>query len=52
MKASVLLRTKFIIPPINPEYIPRPHLLAWMKKQAERRLVLISAPPDTVKPLS
>ncbi len=45
MKASVLLRTKFIIPPINPEYIPRPHLLAWMKKQAERRLVLISAPP-------
>jgi LuxR family maltose regulon positive regulatory protein len=45
MKASVLLRTKFIIPPINPELIPRPHLLAWMKKQAERRLVLISAPP-------
>jgi LuxR family maltose regulon positive regulatory protein len=45
MKPSILLRTKFIIPPINPEYIPRPHLLDWMKKQTERRLVLISAPP-------
>ena len=45
MRPSTLLRTKFIIPPTNPEYIPRLHLLDWMKKQADRRLILISAPP-------
>jgi LuxR family maltose regulon positive regulatory protein len=45
MRPSTLLRTKFIIPPTNPEYIPRLHLLEWMKKQVDRRLILISAPP-------
>ncbi len=45
MKSSILLRTKFIIPPSNAEHLPRPHLLDWAQKQAQRRLILISAPP-------
>jgi LuxR family maltose regulon positive regulatory protein len=45
MKTSTLLRTKFIIPPVNADHLPRPHLLDWLEKHAGRRLILISAPP-------
>ena len=45
MKPSVLLRTKFIIPPVNTEHLPRPHLLSWLDKHTDRRLILVSAPP-------
>lgn len=45
MQVSKLLRTKFIIPPKNPDLLPRPHLIDWMKKQKDKRLILISAPP-------
>ena len=45
MKSSILLRTKFIIPPANADHLPRPHLLDWMQKHADRRLILVSAPP-------
>ena len=45
MKPSILLRTKFIIPPTSADLLPRPHLLDWLEKHADRRLILISAPP-------
>jgi LuxR family maltose regulon positive regulatory protein len=45
MKTSILLRTKFIIPPASAEHLPRPHLIEWMEKHADRRLILLSAPP-------
>ena len=45
MKASILLRTKFIIPPVSAEHLPRPHLIQWMEKNSDRRLILLSAPP-------
>jgi LuxR family maltose regulon positive regulatory protein len=43
MGTSPLLSTKFVIPPRG-DYIPRPHLIDWLDRQAERRLTLISAP--------
>ncbi len=44
MKASPLLHTKFMVPPVG-NHLPRPHLIQWLDDQAERRLILISAPP-------
>jgi LuxR family maltose regulon positive regulatory protein len=44
MKSSPLLNTKFIAPPVG-GHLPRPHLIHWLDNQAERRLILISAPP-------
>ncbi|NJN44962.1 MAG: hypothetical protein HC806_09745 [Anaerolineae bacterium] len=45
MKPSILLRTKFMIPRQGTDRLPRPHLLEWLEKHIDRRLILISAPP-------
>ncbi len=39
------LRTKFLIPRRKSEHLSRPHLLGWLERHADRRLILISAPP-------
>lgn len=44
MKASPLLNTKFMPPPVE-DALPRPHLIQWLDGQHDRRLVLVSAPP-------
>jgi LuxR family transcriptional regulator, maltose regulon positive regulatory protein len=44
MKASPLLNTKFMPPPVEGA-LPRPHLIQWLDGQHDRRLVLVSAPP-------
>jgi LuxR family maltose regulon positive regulatory protein len=45
MKPSILLRTKFLIPQSASDRLPRPRLFNWLESQAEKRLILISAPP-------
>jgi LuxR family transcriptional regulator, maltose regulon positive regulatory protein len=45
MKISNLFRTKFLVPRPASGRLARPHLLHWIDAQAQRRLVLISAPP-------
>jgi LuxR family transcriptional regulator, maltose regulon positive regulatory protein len=45
MKPSILLRTKFLIPQPAADRLPRPRLFNWLESQAEKRLILISAPP-------
>ena len=40
-----LLRTKLAIPPLRPELVPRPQLLARL--DAEHRLTLVAAPAGT-----
>ncbi|MCL5611903.1 MAG: hypothetical protein M1485_05025, partial [Chloroflexi bacterium] len=44
MKSSPLLHTKFMVPPVG-NHLPRPHLIQWLERQAERKLILVSAPP-------
>jgi LuxR family maltose regulon positive regulatory protein len=44
MKPSPLLHTKFLVPPLG-NHLPRPRLTQWLDTQAERRIILISAPP-------
>ncbi len=39
-----LLKTKLYIPPIRPEYVPRPHLVEQLNRGLYRKLTLISAP--------
>ena len=45
MKASILLRTKFLIPQPAADRLPRPHLIEWLENQLDKRLILLSAPP-------
>jgi LuxR family maltose regulon positive regulatory protein len=45
MTASLLLRTKFIVPSPKEDHLPRPQLTTWMADQVDKRLILISAPP-------
>ena len=45
MKPSILLRTKFLVPQPTAVRLPRPHLIAWLENQLDKRLILISAPP-------
>jgi len=45
MTASLLLRTKFIVPAPKEDHLPRPQLTTWMAEQVDKRLILISAPP-------
>ncbi len=42
--ATPLLTTKLYMPPIRPELVPRPHLLARLDEGSHRKLILISAP--------
>jgi ATP/maltotriose-dependent transcriptional regulator MalT/DNA-binding SARP family transcriptional activator len=45
MKSSSLLRTKFLIPQLTSDRLPRPHLVEWLGNHIHKRLVLVSAPP-------
>jgi LuxR family maltose regulon positive regulatory protein len=45
MKPSILLLTKFLVPPPNAGLLPRPHLIQQLENQLSSRLILISAPP-------
>ena len=44
MKPSILLHTKFLVPRLTPDLLPRPHLVEWLENQMDKRLILISAP--------
>jgi ATP/maltotriose-dependent transcriptional regulator MalT/two-component SAPR family response regulator len=44
MKPSILLHTKFLVPRPTLDLLPRPHLVAWLEDQMDKRLILISAP--------
>ena len=44
MRIPTFLQTKFLLPRQNPEWLPRPHLTAWMERQRARRVIIISAP--------
>ena len=44
MKPSILLHTKFLVPRPTADLLPRPHLVDWLEKQTDKRLILISAP--------
>ncbi len=45
MNPAALLQTKFLVPQLLGDHLPRPHLIAWLEQHANRRLVLVSAPP-------
>jgi LuxR family transcriptional regulator, maltose regulon positive regulatory protein len=45
MKPSTQLHTKFLVPRLSVDRIPRPHLTEWLESQLDKRLVLLSAPP-------
>jgi LuxR family maltose regulon positive regulatory protein len=45
MVPITLLRTKFLVPRRKAEHLSRMHLLSWIERQADKRLILISAPP-------
>jgi LuxR family maltose regulon positive regulatory protein len=42
--AAPLLTTKLYIPPVQPEVVPRPRLIAHLNAGLERKLTLVSAP--------
>ncbi len=42
--ATPLLTTKFYIPPVRPELVPRPRLVERLNEGLDRKLTLISAP--------
>jgi LuxR family maltose regulon positive regulatory protein len=44
MKSSLLLNTKFTPPP-SWGNLPRPHLIQWLDRHNQHRLILVSAPP-------
>ncbi|MBN2116225.1 MAG: tetratricopeptide repeat protein [Anaerolineales bacterium] len=44
MKPSLLLSTKFTPPPTG-GHLPRPHLIQWLERHNQHRLILLSAPP-------
>ncbi|RMF03342.1 MAG: helix-turn-helix transcriptional regulator, partial [Chloroflexi bacterium] len=39
-----LLQTKFYIPPLRPEFVPRPRLIGRLNEGLHRKLTLVSAP--------
>jgi LuxR family maltose regulon positive regulatory protein len=45
MDRSFLLQTKFLIPQISSDLLPRPHLVERLERAISKRLTLISAPP-------
>jgi LuxR family maltose regulon positive regulatory protein len=45
MKPSLMLRTKFLVPQIAADRLPRPYLIEWLENHIDKRLILISAPP-------
>jgi len=45
MPPPIVLRRKFLIPRRGPDRRPRPQLLAWLKHNLDKRLLLVSAPP-------
>ena len=47
--ATPLLTTKFYIPPVRPDWVPRPHLIARLEAGLHRRITLISAPAGSGK---
>lgn len=44
-----ILRTKLHRPPVNVDLVPRPALLAWLKRSGDQPLTLVSAPAGTGK---
>jgi LuxR family maltose regulon positive regulatory protein len=44
-----LLRTKHAIPPVRPDLVPRPHLIAQLSVGLARKLILVSAPAGSGK---
>jgi LuxR family maltose regulon positive regulatory protein len=47
--ATPLLTTKFYIPPVRPDWVPRPHLIARLDAGLHRKITLISAPAGSGK---
>ncbi len=47
--ASPLLTTKLYIPPVRPDWVPRPHLIARLDAGLYRKVTLISAPAGSGK---
>jgi ATP/maltotriose-dependent transcriptional regulator MalT/two-component SAPR family response regulator len=45
MEPTILLRTKFLVPRLGPDHLPRPHLIERLERSLNKRLILISAPP-------
>ena len=45
MVPPAILKTKFLVPRLGHEQIPRPHLVSWLERNVFHRLILISAPP-------
>ena len=41
---ETLLRTKLFVPPVRPNLVPRPHLIARLNRGLHRKLTLVSAP--------
>ncbi len=44
MKPSILLHTKFLVPQPAADLLPRPRLVEFLESNAEKRLILLSAP--------
>ena len=44
-----LLHTKIAVPPLRPELVARPHLLARLRPSPDRKLTLVSAPAGSGK---
>ncbi len=47
--ATPLLATKLYIPPVRPDWVPRPHLISRLDAGLTRKLTLISAPAGSGK---
>ncbi|HEC33961.1 MAG TPA: tetratricopeptide repeat protein, partial [Chloroflexi bacterium] len=45
MESPLLLHTKFLIPRLRPDHLPRPRLLRRLEAALTKKLALISAPP-------
>jgi LuxR family maltose regulon positive regulatory protein len=45
METPILLRTKFLVPRLGPDHLPRPQLIERLERSLTKRLILISAPP-------
>ena len=44
MKPSILLHTKFLVPHPGADLLPRPRLVEFLESNADKRLILLSAP--------
>jgi len=45
MESPLLLHTKFLVPRLRPDHLPRPRLLQRLDAARTKKLVLVSAPP-------